>query len=77
MPLTPVRDLLRHAEEHRYAVGYFEAWNLESLLAVKDAAVDGGAVENHSASEPLVLLQHFAIPAPIPRRTPPTPKTSD
>ena len=36
MPLTPMRDLLRHAEEHRYAVGYFEAWNPESLLAVKD-----------------------------------------
>ena len=39
MPLTPMRDLLRHAEEHRYAAGYFEAWNLESRLAVKDAAV--------------------------------------
>jgi ketose-bisphosphate aldolase len=30
--------LLRHALEHGYAVGYFESWNLESLLAVKDAA---------------------------------------
>jgi ketose-bisphosphate aldolase len=30
--------LLRHAVEHGYAVGYFESWNLESLLAVKDAA---------------------------------------
>jgi fructose-bisphosphate aldolase class II len=30
--------LLRHALQHGYAVGYFEAWNLESLLAVKDAA---------------------------------------
>ncbi len=30
--------LLRHAREHGYAVGYFESWNLESLLAVKDAA---------------------------------------
>ena len=45
MPLTPMRDLLRHAEEHRYAVGYFEAWNPESLLAVKDAAVDGGQAD--------------------------------
>jgi ketose-bisphosphate aldolase len=32
--------LLRHAREHGYAVGYFESWNLESLLAVKDAAED-------------------------------------
>jgi ketose-bisphosphate aldolase len=30
--------LLRHARAHGYAVGYFEAWNLESVLAVKDAA---------------------------------------
>ena len=31
-------DLLRHAQENSYAVGYFEAWNLESLLAVVRAA---------------------------------------
>jgi ketose-bisphosphate aldolase len=31
-------DLLRHARENSYAVGYFEAWNLESLLAVVRAA---------------------------------------
>ena len=30
--------VLRHAVENGYAVGYFEVWNLESLLAVKDAA---------------------------------------
>jgi ketose-bisphosphate aldolase len=30
--------LLNHAQQHQYAVGYFEAWNLESILAVKDAA---------------------------------------
>jgi len=38
MPLAPLSRLLRHARENGYAVGYFEAWNLESLLAVKDAA---------------------------------------
>ena len=27
-------DLLKHAQDHSYAVGYFEAWTLESLLAV-------------------------------------------
>jgi ketose-bisphosphate aldolase len=38
MPLVDMRKLLAHAREHHYAAGYFEAWNLESLLAVKDAA---------------------------------------
>jgi ketose-bisphosphate aldolase len=38
MPLFPMSRLLRHARAHKYAVGYFEAWNLESILAVKDAA---------------------------------------
>jgi ketose-bisphosphate aldolase len=38
MPLVPMSRLLRHARSHGYAVGYFEAWNLESILAVKDAA---------------------------------------
>jgi ketose-bisphosphate aldolase len=36
-------NLLRHALDHGYAVGYFEAWNLESLLAVKDAAEQTGS----------------------------------
>ena len=38
MALYPMSSLLAHARDHRYAVGYFEAWNLESVLAVKDAA---------------------------------------
>jgi ketose-bisphosphate aldolase len=38
LPLVPFTVLLRHAREHGYAGGYFESWNLESLLAVKDAA---------------------------------------
>lgn len=38
MPLVSMTSLLRHALDRGYAVGYFEAWNLESLLAVKDAA---------------------------------------
>lgn len=29
---------MSHARANRYAVGYFEAWNMESLLAVVDAA---------------------------------------
>jgi ketose-bisphosphate aldolase len=38
MALYPLSSLLAHARDNRYAVGYFEAWNLESVLAVKDAA---------------------------------------
>src|SRR5260221_11695585 len=38
MPLVPFRDLMADAARGGYAVGYFESWNLESLLAVADAA---------------------------------------
>jgi ketose-bisphosphate aldolase len=30
--------LMQHAAEHKYAVGYFESWDMESMLAVMDAA---------------------------------------
>lgn len=38
MPLVPFSNLMVNAERGRYAVGYFESWNLESLLAISDAA---------------------------------------
>jgi len=38
MPLTSFAELMTDAERGGYAVGYFESWNLESLLAVCDAA---------------------------------------
>src|SRR5262245_30458322 len=38
MPLAGFRELMADAERGGYAVGYFESWNLESLLAVADAA---------------------------------------
>jgi ketose-bisphosphate aldolase len=38
MPLTPINELFQNAREHRYAIGYFESWNLESLQGVLDAA---------------------------------------
>jgi fructose/tagatose bisphosphate aldolase len=38
MGLVSFKDLMADATRHRYAVGYFESWNLESLLAVADAA---------------------------------------
>ena len=33
MTLVPFRTLMEEAEKGTYAVGYFECWNLESLLA--------------------------------------------
>jgi len=38
MPFVPFKELMGDAERRNYAVGYFESWNLESLLAVCDAA---------------------------------------
>lgn len=39
MALVTLPEMLADAKRGRYAVGYFESWNLESLLAVADAAV--------------------------------------
>lgn len=38
MALVSMRKLMDHALNNNYAVGYFEAWNMESILAVVDAA---------------------------------------
>src|SRR5262249_10928122 len=38
MPLVPIPQMMAHAQRNRYAVGYFESWNLESLQGVIDAA---------------------------------------
>lgn len=38
MALYAMRSLMKHALENKYAVGYFESWNLESILAVTDGA---------------------------------------
>ena len=38
MSLVSMPLLLKHARENKYAVGYFESWNLESILSVIDAA---------------------------------------
>jgi ketose-bisphosphate aldolase len=38
MPRVPVGRMMRRAEEGRYAVGYFESWDLASLQGVIDAA---------------------------------------
>jgi fructose/tagatose bisphosphate aldolase len=38
MSLAGFKELMEHAEKNKYAIGYFESWNLESLLAAYDAA---------------------------------------
>ncbi|MGB3716172.1 MAG: class II fructose-bisphosphate aldolase [Candidatus Promineifilaceae bacterium] len=40
MPLASFSDLMAAADAGRYAVGYFESWDLASLMAVADAAED-------------------------------------
>ncbi len=43
MPLEAIGPMMRRAMEERYAVGYFESWNLESLQGVVDAAEEARA----------------------------------
>lgn len=38
MPVVSFKELMAEAEAGNYAVGYFESWNLESILGVADAA---------------------------------------
>lgn len=38
MPLEAIGPMMRRAIEGRYAVGYFESWNFESLQGIVDAA---------------------------------------
>jgi len=59
MTLVKFGDLMKHAEQEGYAVGYFESWNLESLMAVADAA---------EATRSPVLLGFSGIYLPHPAR---------
>jgi fructose/tagatose bisphosphate aldolase len=47
MPLVRFHELMAEAERGCFAVGYFESWNLDSLMAVADAA--------ENMNSPLVL----------------------
>ena len=38
MTITHFNDLMAHAKSEQYAIGYFESWSLESLMAIADAA---------------------------------------
>ncbi len=59
MPLASFVELMADAERGGYAVGYFESWNLESLLAVCDAS---------EATRSPVLLGFSGIYVPHPAR---------
>jgi fructose/tagatose bisphosphate aldolase len=59
MPLASFNELMTDAERGGYAVGYFESWDLESLLAVCDAA---------EATDSPVLLGFSGIYLPHPAR---------
>lgn len=59
MAVVPFWELMQEAARGQYAVGYFESWNLESLLAVADAA---------EATRSPVLLGFSGIYLPHPRR---------
>lgn len=59
MPLASFIELISDAEREGYAVGYFECWNLESLLAVCAAA---------EATHSPVLLGFSGIYLPHPAR---------
>ena len=43
MPMVSMKKILQHAEQNRYAVGYFESWDLYSILGVIDAAEKMGS----------------------------------
>jgi fructose/tagatose bisphosphate aldolase len=59
MTLVAFNTLMRDAVAKAYAVGYFESWNLESLLAVADAA---------EATRSPVILGFSGIYLPHPQR---------
>ena len=57
MPRVPFTKMMQDAERRGYAVGYFESWDLESLLAVADAA--------EAARSPVILgFSGIALPHP-------------
>ena len=57
MAIVSFARLMQDAERRGYAVGYFESWNMESLLAVADAA--------EAARSPVILgFSGIALPRP-------------
>lgn len=59
MPLVSFKELMEDAQSRKYAVGYFESWNLESLQAVWKAAEE---------TRSPVILGFSGVQLPDPRR---------
>ena len=78
MALVPMRALLSHAQENRYAVGYFESWDLESVLSVADAAertnspviigFSGGFLSNPARKIPENIAHYGALGLSVARQ---------
>ena len=47
MGLVAMTDLMLKAREGKYAVGYFESWDLQSLKAVVSAAEEESSPQGH------------------------------
>jgi ketose-bisphosphate aldolase len=72
MPLEAIIPMMRRALEERYAVGYFESWNLESLQGVVDAAEQARApvilgFNGTFLSEPRTMPERVAVYAAMGR----------
>ncbi len=71
MALQSMKTLLRHAENNNYAVGYFEAWDLYSILGVIDAAekmrspviigFNGGFLGNMHRKKPVNIYHYGSL----------------
>jgi ketose-bisphosphate aldolase len=59
MPIVPFKEMMQHARHNRYAVGYFECWDSDSIQAVAEAA---------EATRSPVLLGFSGIYLPDPAR---------
>ena len=52
MPIVKMQRILDHALRNRYAVGYFEAWDLYSLEAALEAAEEARAPPSSALARP-------------------------
>jgi len=79
MAIVPMREMLKKAEEGKYAVGYFEAWNMDCTLGIIDAAkrtgspvilgISGNFIDCDERIIPEELSQYGAMLTEIARTT--------
>lgn len=75
MGIASFSGIMADAEQHSYAVGYFESWNMESLLAVADAAerarspvilgFSGISLPDRARSRPEHLADYHALASAV------------